>query len=112
MSFGAVHQAYEDGTPILGITNSVTASNCGQNRFDWTEQYKGITKWTAYVPQSDRIPEFMRRAYTYLRSGRRGPVLLHLACSTTGMGLPDCDETKLLYSKVKGWKSLGDPRDV
>ncbi|MCJ7610422.1 thiamine pyrophosphate-binding protein, partial [Candidatus Bathyarchaeota archaeon] len=79
LSFGAVHQAYEDGTPILGITSGVTASTSGQNRFDWTQEYGPITKWTGYVPQSERIPEFMRRAYTYLRTGRRAPVLLHFA---------------------------------
>ena len=112
MSFGAVHQAYEDGTPILGITSSVTPSSSGQNRFDWTQEYKGITKWTAYVPQSERIPEFMRRAYTYLRTGRRGPVLLHLAQGWGKDSLPDYDETKFPYMTVKGWKSPGDPRDV
>lgn len=112
MSFGAVHQAYEDGTPILGITSSVTPSSSGQNRFDWTQEYKGITKWTAYVPQSERIPEFMRRAYTYLRTGRRGPVLLHLAQGWGKDSLPDYDEMKFPYMTVKGWKSPGDPRDV
>jgi acetolactate synthase-1/2/3 large subunit len=112
MSFGAVHQAYEDGTPILGLTNSVTSSTSGQNRFDLTQEYRGITKWTAYVPKSERIPEFMRRAYTYLRSGRRGPVLLHFATSVLGGGLPEYDETKFPYLTVKGWKSPGDQRDV
>jgi acetolactate synthase-1/2/3 large subunit len=112
MSFGAVHQAYEDGTPILGITSSVTPFNSGQNRFNWTEEYKGITKWTAYVPQSERIPEFMRRAYTYLRTGRRGPVLLHFAFGMGRTGLPDYDETKYPYLTVNGWRSLGEPRDI
>lgn len=112
IGLGAIAQAYEDGTPILGITNSVTPANSGQNRFDWTQQCKGITKWTAYVPQSDRIPEFMRRAYTYLRTGRRGPVLLHIATDGLGRGLPDYDETKFPYEPVKGWRHPGDPRDV
>ena len=112
IGFGAMHQAYEDGTPILGITSSVTSADLGQNRFDFTEQYKGITKWTAYVPQSDRIPEFMRRAFTYLRTGRRGPVLLHFAFGMGRGGLGDYDEAKFPYEPVKGWRYPGEPRDV
>ena len=112
LSFGAVHQAYEDGTPILGITSGVTASTSGQNRFDWTQEYGPITKWTGYVPQSERIPEFMRRAYTYLRTGRRAPVLLHFAFAMGPDGMPDYDETKFPYMNVKGWRVQADPRDV
>jgi len=112
IGFGAMHQAFEDGTPVLGITSSVTASNLGQNRFDFTEEFKGITKWTGYVPRGDRIPEFMRRAYTYLRTGRRAPVLLHFALGRGADTLQDYDETKSPYEPVKGWRYLADPRDV
>jgi thiamine pyrophosphate-dependent acetolactate synthase large subunit-like protein len=110
---GAVAQAMEDSTPILGLMNGPPLSQLGQNRFDITRQYSGITKWTGYVPESNRIPEFMRRAFTYLRTGRRGPVILHTA---SGRGptpnWSDYDETEFPYVPVKGWKYPGDPRDV
>jgi acetolactate synthase-1/2/3 large subunit len=76
---GAVAQAFEDGSPILGIFSGPSLSQLGQNRFDITRQFDGITKWTGYIPESSRIPEFMRRAFTYLKTGRRGPVILHCA---------------------------------
>jgi len=41
---GAVAQAFEDSTPILGICAGPTLSQLGQNRFDITRQYRGITK--------------------------------------------------------------------
>jgi thiamine pyrophosphate-dependent acetolactate synthase large subunit-like protein len=49
----------------------------------------------------------MRRAYTMLRTGRPGPVVL---------GIPNAaakyDETVDPYMSPKGWKSLPDPEDV
>jgi acetolactate synthase-1/2/3 large subunit len=113
IALGAVAQAMEDSSPILGLMNGPPLSQLGQNRFDITGQYSGITKWAAYIPQSNRIPEFMRRAFTYLRTGRRGPIILN----TSGGRGPtpnwsDYDETEFPYTPVKGWKYPGDPRDV
>ncbi|MDQ1280576.1 MAG: hypothetical protein QG670_1839 [Thermoproteota archaeon] len=108
---GAVAQAFEDSSPILGIMNGPTLSQLGQNRFDITRQYSGITKWAAYIPESLRIPEFMRRAFTYLRTGRRGPVILECSGGTAGNWV-DYDDEKYSYEPVKGWRYQGDPRDV
>ena len=104
---GAVAQAYEDSSPVLGITAGPVLRQLGQHRFDITRQYEGITKWTGCIPDSRRIPEFMRRAFTYLRTGRHGPILLHWAAD-----LLDYDETKFPYEPVKGWRYPGDSRDV
>lgn len=108
---GAVAQAFEDSSPILGIMTGPTLAQLGQNRFDITRQYSGITKWTAYIPESRRIPEFMRRAFTYLRTGRRGPVVLHCSGGTEG-NWDDYDEAMYPYETVKGWRCMGDTRDV
>lgn len=108
---GAVAQAYEDSSPVLGILAGPTLSQFGQHRFDITRQYEGVTKWTGYIPESRRIPEFMRRAFTYLRTGRRGPVLLHWAGDLMG-NWEDYDEVKFPYEPVKGWRYPGDPCDV
>ena len=110
---GAVAQAYEDSSPILGIMSGPTLDQLGQNRFDITAQYRGITKWTGYIPESRRIPEFMRRAFTYLRTGRRGPVILHTASGwMPSPNWSDYNEAEYPYTPVKGWKYPGDPRDV
>lgn len=110
---GAVAQAYEDNTPLLGIMSGPTIQQWGLNRFDITRQYEGITKWTAYIPESSRIPEFLRRAFTYLRTGRRGPVILHTAGGRSpSPNWSEYDEIEYPYSPVQGWRSPGDPRDV
>jgi len=113
IALGAVAQAMEDSTPILGLMNGPPLSQLGHNRFDITTQYRGIAKWSAYVPTSERIPEFMRRAYTYLRTGRRGPVILNTASSRgPSANWSEYDETEFPYVPVKGWKYPGDPRDI
>jgi acetolactate synthase-1/2/3 large subunit len=109
---GAVAQAFEDSSPILGIFSGPSLSQLGQNRFDITRQFDGITKWTGYIPESSRIPEFMRRAFTYLKTGRRGPVILHCASGRSMSNWGEYDDVKLPYEPVKGWKYPGDPRDV
>ncbi len=110
---GAVAQAMEDSSPILGLVNGASPDDIGQNRFDTTRQYSGITKWTGYIAQSTRIPEFMRRAFTYLRTGRRGPVILQTSGSRRpGPNWSEYDETEFPYEPVKGWKYPGDPHDV
>jgi acetolactate synthase-1/2/3 large subunit len=49
----------------------------------------------------------MRRAFTHLRSGRPGPVLLIVP-----RDLGDYDEDKQPYVPVKGWRAGPDPDDV
>jgi acetolactate synthase-1/2/3 large subunit len=63
----------------------------------------------ARVNRADRIPEFMRRAFTYLRTGRLGPVALELPWDVMLAELPD---GALSYSPVKGARAMADPGDV
>jgi acetolactate synthase-1/2/3 large subunit len=111
IALGAVSQAYEDSTPVLGFMAGPNLKQLGQNRFDISRQYEGITKWTGYIPESSRIPEFMRRAFTYLKTGRRGPVILHWAGDLLG-NWDEFEEEKYSYDSVKGWRYAPDPRDV
>jgi len=106
-AYGAVAQAYEDSTPILVLTEGVDLPIAGQNMYDSGKAYDSVTKWNGYINDGSRVPEFMRRAFTYLRTGRPGPVFLQLPRSVS-----DYDESNYPYAPVKGWKHAGDPRDV
>ncbi len=107
MAYGAVAQAFEDSSPLLVLTEGVDQSSIGQNNYDIGKAYDSITKWNGYINSGSRLPEFVRRAFTYLRTGRPRPVLLQLP-----RNIPEYDETKYPYTPVKGWKSQGDPRDI
>ncbi|MBN2334354.1 hypothetical protein JXL21_02260, partial [Candidatus Bathyarchaeota archaeon] len=67
----------------------------------------GVTKWCGYINHAERVPEFLRRAFTQLKTGRPSPVLL-----TLPRGLGEYDEDAFSYVPVQGWRSQGDPRDV
>ena len=106
VAYAGLAQAYEDNSPMLCITDGVPAGGSENSHFDLTSSLKSVTKWYGYIDKPERVPEFMRRAFTMLRTGRPGPVIL---------ALPDAaeyDETADPYVPVKGWKSAPDPSDV
>jgi thiamine pyrophosphate-dependent acetolactate synthase large subunit-like protein len=106
-AYGAIAQAYEDNTPILCLTDGIQTPIAGVKRFDITEAFQSVTKWTGYINKAHRVPEFMTRAYTALRSGRPGPVLLQIPND-----LDEFEELEYPYTPPKGWRQQADPRDV
>ena len=107
VAYSGIAQAYEDNSPVLCIVDAVPAGSTENTRFDQNASLRGVAKWYGYLDQPERTPEFMRRAFTMLRTGRPGPVVL---------GIPNAsaryDETVDPYRSPKGWKSLPDPDDI
>ena len=106
-AYAGLAQAFEDGSPVLCITDGVPLGSFGHSEFDAASSMKTVTKWYGYIDQPQRVPEFMRRAFTMLRSGRPGPVVLAVPDPTGTY-----DETADPYFPVKSWKSAPDPADV
>jgi acetolactate synthase-1/2/3 large subunit len=107
MAYGALAQAFEDSSPVLCIADGVPIGASGNTHYDITLGFKAITKWIGHIDQPQRVPEFMQRAFTYLRTGRRGPVLI-----TLPRGMGDYEEDVYPYAPVKGWRWAPDPDDV
>ena len=107
IAYGALAQAFEDSSPVLCITDGVPAGTMGRTSHDVTSSFRDITKWIGHIDRAERVPEFMRRAFTYLRTGCPGPVIL-----TIPRGLGEYDEAEYSYTPVKGWKWCPDPVDV
>jgi len=106
-AYAGMAQAFEDGSPVLCITDGVPIGSSGNSQFDVASSMKTVSKWFGYIDKPERVPEFMRRAFTMLRSGRPGPVILAVPDPTGTY-----DETADPYVTVKGWKSAPDPTDV
>jgi acetolactate synthase-1/2/3 large subunit len=106
-AYPGLAQAYEDGSPVLCITDGVPAGASANSLYDVHAAMKTVSKWFGYIDKPERTPEFMRRAFTMLRSGRPGPVILAVPNATATY-----DETADPYRPVKGWKSAPDPADV
>src|SRR3979490_2350003 len=106
-AYAGLAQAYEDGSPVLCITDGVPGRSSGNSQCDVASAMKTVSKWFGYLDKPERTPELMRRAFTMLRSGRPGPVILAIPNATATY-----DETADPYRPVKGWKSAPDPADV
>lgn len=109
-AFAGVAQAYADSTPILVLPQGTKRRNYRTfPSVDVYSSYRQVTKWTETIWSVETIPELMRRAFTYLRSGRGGPILLDLPNDVANEEL---DDAKFSYSPVKGWRMGPDHRDV
>lgn len=78
-SFGAVAQAYGDSVPILLLPKGYPrkSANTPPN-FSSYANYRHITRWIEQLNDPVSVADAMRRAFTCLRNGRRGPVLLEI----------------------------------
>ncbi len=107
IAYGALAQAYEDSSPVLCIADGVPSGDTASINYDMTSGLKEVTKWTGHIDQPRRVPDFMRRAFTYLRAGHPGPVLL-----TMPRNFGEYEDGHSPYKPVKGWKYAPDPKDV
>jgi acetolactate synthase-1/2/3 large subunit len=74
-----------------------------------TRSYETITKWAEEMNTVERIPDLMRRAFTKLRSGRLGPVLLEIPADVAAAELP---EELFNYEPPRAVLQQADPSDV
>ncbi len=103
-AFGGVAQAYADNVPILVIPGGAPERRVGVHPgFDAVPNYQHITKWAGRINTVERIPEMVSRAFTHLKHGRPGPVLLELPGDVARAEVPADIET---YEPVKTYKSL------
>ncbi len=107
MAYGAIAQAWEDSSPLLVITEGVSQGASRHTHFDMAHALKPVTKWVGKIDRAELVPDYVRRAFTQLRSGRPGPVLLIIP-----RDLGEYDEDEHLYAPVKGWRSGPDADDV
>jgi acetolactate synthase-1/2/3 large subunit len=107
MAYGAIAQAWEDSSPLLVIAEGVGAGATRHTHYDMAGAFRSVTKWVGEVGRADQVPDYVRRAFTHLRSGRPGPVLLLIP-----RDLGEYDEAEHAYAPVKGWRSGPDPDDV
>jgi len=107
MAYGAIAQAWEDSSPVLVIAEGVGLGASRHTHYDMAEALRPVTKWVGKVDRADLVPDYVRRAFTQLRSGRPGPVLLIIP-----RDLGEYEEDEHPYVPVKGWRSGPDPDDV
>ena len=76
-----VHVAFQDSTPLVLVVGQVGRGMLDREAFqemDYRRMYGEMAKWVAQVDQTERIPEYVSRAFHTAASGRPGPVVLAL----------------------------------
>ena len=109
-AFSGIAQAYADSVPILVLPGQAGRKRLGvPPDFDAVKNFSGVTKWADRINLAERAPELMRRAFTHLRSGRPGPVLLEIPHDVANEDYP---QPELRYSPPNPMKTAGSPQDI
>ena len=102
-------QAYADSSPIFMLPGHQGTQRVGMSSdFNASRNYAEVTKWADLINWPDRVPEMMRRAYTQLRTGRPGPVLLEIPSYVLN---GEIDESLYHYKPVPRHRSASDPKE-
>ncbi len=78
---GGVHTAFQDSTPLILLVGQVASDQEEREAFqeiDFRRMFAPLAKWVAQIDRTDRIPEYVARAFSTATSGRPGPVVLAL----------------------------------
>ena len=108
-AFGGVAQAYSESIPILvmpaGYPRKVATY---YPNFNSVLNMQHVTKWAEPVSMGKFLPDVMRRAFSQLRNGRGGPVVIEVPLDVFGEEIPDD------FTYVPSFKSRSapDPLDV
>ena len=110
-AFAGVATAYSDSTPILLLP-------LGHQRdraqvfplFSSARSYASVTKSVETLNQPDQVSEVMRRAFSLLKTGRPGPVMVEIPADVAGADVGDAAVSG--YRPVKASNPAGNPREV
>ncbi|MCH2165410.1 MAG: thiamine pyrophosphate-binding protein [Marinovum sp.] len=76
-----VHIAFQDSTPMILFVGQVASDQRDREAFqevDYRAMFGPLAKWVAEIDRTDRLPEYIARAFHTALSGRPGPVVLAL----------------------------------
>ncbi|MHB9092191.1 MAG: thiamine pyrophosphate-dependent enzyme [Chloroflexota bacterium] len=99
--FASMAQSYADSVPVLALLGQAVRARQGARatqEMNLLEVFRTITKWESSINMPRRVPEVMRRTFSYLRNGRPGPVMLELPSDVM---LEEFDDSLFSYNAVK-----------
>lgn len=109
-AFAGIAQAYGDASPVLLLPSGYERHEQGvPPNFQATLGLREVTKWRGYATHAARLPQLLQTAFTQLRSGKPGPVLVETPTDVMDEALPDGD---FPYLPTRPLRSAGDPHDV
>ena len=109
-AFSGIATAYSDSVPMLVLPQGHPRQRAGISpHFNSVRAYRQVTKSVEEINTGDRVAEIMRRAFSNLKMGRPGPVMVEIP---TDVAQEEVGESALEYQPVKASSATGNPRDV
>ena len=109
-AFAGVSTAYSDSVPVLVLPLGHPKERAGiLPHFNSVRVFGPVTKSAEEVNTGERVGEVMRRAFSNLKMGRTGPVLVEIP---SDVAQEEVDESAFAYQPVKATRAAANPRDV
>ena len=109
-AFSGVATAYSDSVPVLVLPLGHPRERAGiLPHFNSIRVYEPVTKSVEEVNTGERVPQIMRRAFSHLKMGRLGPVMVEIPAD---VAVEEVDESAFVYQPVKATCAAANPRDV
>jgi len=109
-AFSGITTAFSDSVPLLLLpVGHARSTSQVFHFFRSVRAYAPVTKWTEEITLANQVPEIMRRAFSLLKMGRLGPVLVEIPADVATEEFPERD---LNYTPVKSTVSGANTRDV
>jgi len=108
-AYGAVAQAYSESVPVLILPGGYARRIAHVDpNYNATISMRSVTRHAEPITLPEEIPNIFRRAFSKLRNGRGGPVLVEIPGDIWDADLPE----PLDYTPVLTARYGPDPRDV
>ena len=89
-SYGAIAQAYSESVPMLVLPAGYPRHLAHYYpNYNASENMRAITKWAEPITSARSAPDVLRRAFSQLRNGRPGPVLIEMPVDLYGEEVPN-----------------------
>ena len=109
-AFSGITTAYSDSVPVLLLpVGHARETSQVFHFFRSVQSYAAVTKWSEEITLANQVPEIMRRAFSYLKMGRFGPVLVEIP---NDAAIEEFPAPAINYAPVKRTVSGANVRDV
>jgi len=109
-AFPGVATAYSDSTPVLVLPLGHPRDRAQVfPLFSSARTYASVTKSVETLNVAGEVSEVMRRAFSLLKMGRPGPVMVEIPAD---VALEEVPESALQYTAVRATQPAGNPRDI
>jgi acetolactate synthase-1/2/3 large subunit len=109
-AFSGITTAYSDSVPVLLLpVGHARETSQVFHFFRSVQSYAAVTKWAEEITLAGQVPDIMRRAFSYLKMGRLGPVLVEIP---NDAAIEEFPAAAVDYAPVKRTVSGANARDV